>query len=90
MKIEQYEKAVTMENLMEAQKKEFLKGFAHLLECGADKLVPEANLEAIGTWDSMSVMQVQVLIDEIYAKEVDARAIAKCVTFSDVLALVGK
>ena len=34
---------------------EFLKGFAHLLECGADKVVPEADLAEIGTWDSMSV-----------------------------------
>jgi len=68
---------------------EFRKGFAHLLECGAEKVVPEADLAEIGTWDSMSVMQVQVLIDEIYAKEVDARAISKCVTFADILALVG-
>lgn len=68
---------------------EFRSGFAHLLECDAQKVVPEAVLESIGTWDSMSVMQVQVLIDEIFAKEVDARAIGKCVTFADVLALVG-
>ena len=73
-----------------SQSDEFRKGFAHLLECDAGKVVPEADLGTIGTWDSMSVMQVQVLIDEIYMKEVDARAISKCVTFADVLALVEK
>ena len=72
------------------QSDEFRKGFAALLECDAQKLVPEADLGTVGTWDSMSVMQVQVLIDEIYAKEVDARAISKCMTYGDVLALVEK
>ncbi len=72
-----------------SQNDDFLKGFAHLLECDATKVVPEADLATIGTWDSMSVMQVQVLIDEIFGREVDARAIGKCVTYADVLALVG-
>lgn len=70
---------------MEQKRQEFLKGIAALLEVGGEKVVPEAVLTELGPWDSLSVMQATVLIDEVYARVVHGRQIAECVTVADVI-----
>ena len=70
---------------MTDKRREFIKGFAHMLECDAQKVVPEAVLADIGTWDSLNVMGTVVLIDDIYGKVVHGRPIAQCVTVGDIL-----
>lgn len=64
---------------------EFLKGLAHMMECGGEKMVPEAKLEEIGVWDSLNVMGAVVLIDEVYGRVVHGRELSQCVTVGDVL-----
>lgn len=66
---------------------DFIKGLATLLECDAQKVVSEANLEEIGTWDSVTVMMVMALIDEVYGKVADGRALSQCVEVGDVIKL---
>ncbi len=64
---------------------DFLKGLGVLLECGGEKVVPNAVLADIGTWDSLGVMQAVVLIDEIFGRVVHGRELSQCVTVADVL-----
>lgn len=64
---------------------DFLKGLAHMLECGGEKAVPEAVLTDIGIWDSLNVMGAVVLIDEVYGRVVHGRELSQCVTVDDVL-----
>lgn len=70
---------------MSEKRPEFLKGLAHLMECDAQKVVPEAKLESLGPWDSLNVMQTVVLIDEVYGKIIHGGQISECVTVEDVL-----
>ena len=64
---------------------DFLKGLATILECGGEKVVPDAVLEEIGTWDSMGVVQTLALIDEVYGRVVDGRALWDSKTVADVI-----
>lgn len=88
--IEQYKKQITMDNLMQARRVEFIKGLAHIMECGGEKVKPECRLDSLGHWDSMSAMQVLVLIDEVYAKEVHGRDVIACETVEQLLGLAEK
>lgn len=70
-----------------AKRLELLHGLAHLLEVDGAKVVPEARLADLGPWDSMSVMQTVVLIDEVCGRVVHGREVAGCQTVADIIAL---
>ncbi len=71
------------------KKEQLLKELAKLLECDAEKVVPEAQLMVLGPWDSLSVMTTVVAIEEICGKLVPGRLVADCVTVEDVLRVAG-
>lgn len=70
---------------MTDKRHDFLKGVAEIMEADVAKFEPEATLESLGPWDSMTVMQVVVLVDDIYGRVVHGRALAECVKVSDLL-----
>lgn len=62
------------------KRNELLKGLADIFE-----IPVVAEDWVLDPWDSLNVMQVVVLIDEVYGRVVHGRALANCVTAADIL-----
>ena len=62
---------------------EFIEKFAD--ELGVDdSLTPETDFTELDEWNSMAVVNIIVLIDELFGKSVSAIDIRKCSTIEDL------
>lgn len=63
--------------------KRLLDGIAEILE--TEGLTPEHALDEASGWDSMAVVMVVALIDDVTGKSVDGPSVAACKTVGDIL-----
>ena len=56
-----------------------------MLECNAANLLPATPLDP---WDSLSVVSMIAVIDDVYNISVSGKDLLACVTVADVMALV--
>ena len=71
----------------EKAKAEFLRRMKEILE--AEDVTPDSCLAGWTTWDSMAVVMVLALIDELCGKELTGEAVVECEKVSDLMALGG-
>jgi acyl carrier protein len=68
---------------------EFLKGLSEILEVDESKISSTFLLtDGDAPWDSLAVVSVIALIDELYSKTVDGKSLAECKSIGDIEALV--
>jgi|KBSSwiStaDraftv2_1062776.scaffolds.fasta_scaffold2385465_1 acyl carrier protein len=65
----------------------FLDRFAETVMADRKGLSPGTELRSIETWDSMALVSVVALLDELGAKPTPG-ALEKCQTIGDIIALV--
>jgi acyl carrier protein len=65
----------------------FYEGLAEILDIEPDAVGPELVL-ADHIWDSLAIVSTIALIDECSNKLVDAKALVRCETVSDIDALI--
>jgi len=66
----------------------FHAGLAEIFEVTEADIVPDFDLAA-HTWDSLAIVSTLALIDECFNQMVDGKALADCVTVSDIEGLIG-
>jgi acyl carrier protein len=71
----------------EAAQEEFLRRMKEILE--AEDVTPDSCLAGWTTWDSMAVVMVLALLDELCGKELTGEAVVGCEKVSDLMALGG-
>ena len=65
----------------------FFNGLAEILEVDAANITPELKLGDY-VWDSLAIISVIALVDEVYDQMLNGQALADCVTISDILAMI--
>jgi hypothetical protein len=69
---------------------EFIRNLEEMLETERGLLQSTTPLSQIAAWDSMAAVGFLALADGKYGKAVAPSAIQKCITVSDLAALVGQ
>lgn len=69
-------------NLIE---KRLLEGIAEILETEGSAMTTDHVLDESSGWDSMAVVMVVALIDDVTGKAVDGPSVAACKTVGDIL-----
>jgi len=69
-------------------KTEFIGAVAEILEISADGLTGAEELEAIGNWDSLSIISFVAMVDADLNQTVDPEKLKKARTLDDLAALV--
>lgn len=69
-------------------KTEFIVAIADILEISADGLTGAEVLEAIGNWDSLSIISFVAMVDADLNKTVDPEKLKNARTLDDLAALV--
>lgn len=65
---------------MTTKRDALLKGLADMFE------VPSVGLDfVLDPWDSLNIMQTVVLIDDVYGKVINGRALGACATVEDIV-----
>lgn len=67
---------------------EFIAEFADVLDVPAEEILPETDLKAIRTWDSVAFLSVMVLIDENFGIVARPETFSKAERFADILSVV--
>jgi acyl carrier protein len=68
---------------------EFYEGIAEILEVDTEAINSSFNLHSgEAPWDSLAVVSVIALIDEVFNILVDGQALANCATVADIEMLV--
>jgi acyl carrier protein len=67
---------------------DFYAGLAEIFEVSPVEIGPGFDLVA-HTWDSLAIVSTLALIDECFNQMVEGKALAACVTVSDIEVLVG-
>lgn len=62
---------------------ELYVGLAEIFEVEPDEIGPATVLED-QAWDSLAMVSLIALFDELFNKEVDIEALKKCVTVADI------
>lgn len=79
--------ASTTKEADEGKKVEFLGRMKEILE--AEDVTPDSCLAGWTTWDSMAVVMVLALLDELCGKELTGEAVMDCEKVGDLMALGG-
>lgn len=66
---------------------EFFDGLADILEIDADKVTPALALGDYA-WDSLAIISVIALADDLFDRMLEGQALAKCTTVADIVALI--
>jgi acyl carrier protein len=67
---------------------DFIAEFAALLDVDPELLRSDTDLKSIEMWDSVAYLSAMVLIDQEFGITMRAEALAKVVTFQDILKVV--
>ncbi len=59
-----------------------------VLEMGTGTLREDQNVRNLEHWDSLKLLEVLALADELLHVQIDADRLAKCVTVGDILKLL--
>lgn len=65
----------------------FFNGLAEILEIDAADITPELKLGDYA-WDSLAIISVIALVDELYDQMLNGQALSQCVTVADILAMI--
>lgn len=63
------------------------EGIAEILEVDVERVTPELRLSE-HAWDSLAIVSMIALIDDLFNVMVDGQSLAKCEKISDVIALI--
>jgi acyl carrier protein len=66
---------------------EFFEGLAEVLEINSDIVNSELKLHDYA-WDSLAIVSVMALVDDVFNVMLDGQSLAKCLTVADILQLV--
>lgn len=69
----------------ESKSSDFLKALGSTVLESTVEITPETRLDP---WDSLAVVSTIAVIDDVYGKFVDGKALMACVTAGDILRLV--
>jgi acyl carrier protein len=69
--------------------KEFVTNFAEAIELDPSTVTPETVFKDIDSWDSMAVLNVIAMVDDLYQKSIGGDDIEKSVTIADLWGKVG-
>jgi acyl carrier protein len=68
---------------------EFREGLAEILDVEPGEVEPGLELDE-AVWDSLAIVSVIALIDEVYNETVSADALSDCQTVADIERIVAK
>ena len=71
------------------QKKEFIEKFKEALEITKSTIDENTPLKSIDGFDSMSVMAIIALVDELFSKRLTAKQLAEVSNIKNLMELVG-
>lgn len=66
---------------------EFFNGLAEILEIDAAEVTPQLKLGDYA-WDSLAIISVIALVDELFDQLLSGQALAECNTVQDIVALI--
>ncbi|WP_298412633.1 acyl carrier protein [Janthinobacterium sp.] len=66
---------------------EFFNGMAEILEIDATDITPELKLGDYA-WDSLAIISVIALVDELYDQMLNGQALSQCLTVADIQAMI--
>lgn len=65
----------------------FFNGLADILEIDAADVTPELKLGDYA-WDSLAIISVIALVDELYDQMLNGQTLSQCVTVADIVAMI--
>lgn len=65
----------------------FFNGLAEILEIDAADITPELKL-GDHAWDSLAIISVIALVDELYDQMLNGQALSQCATVADIQAMI--
>ncbi len=69
----------------------FYRGIAEILEVNVDQVSENFDLHSgESPWDSLAIVSIIALIDELYEKTVDGKSLASCQSVAEIEALINK
>lgn len=66
---------------------DFYNGLAEILEIDMAQVTPQLRL-GDHAWDSLAIISVIALVDELFDQMLSGQALAQCETVADILALI--
>ena len=66
---------------------DFFEGIAEILEIDTNLVTKELALHDYA-WDSLAVVSVMAMVDDVFSVMLDGQSLAKCVTVADILQLI--
>jgi acyl carrier protein len=69
-------------------REQFIPQLEMVLEMGTGTLREDQNVRNLEHWDSLKLLEVLALADELLHVQIDADRLAKCVTVGDILKLL--
>jgi acyl carrier protein len=67
----------------------FVSNFAEAIEIDASTITSETVFKDIESWDSMAVLNVIAMVDDLYQKSIGGDEIEKSITIADLWRKVG-
>ena len=68
----------------------FITNFAEAIEIDASTITGETVFKDIESWDSMAVLVVIAMVDDLYQKSIGGEEIEKSVTIYDLWGKIGE
>ena len=66
---------------------DFYNGLAEILEIDAAQVTPQLKL-GDHAWDSLAIISVIALVDELFDQMLSGQVLAQCETVADIVALI--
>lgn len=66
---------------------DFYNGLAEILEIDVAQVTPQLRL-GDHAWDSLAIISVIALVDELFDQMLSGQALAQCETVADIVALI--